>query len=737
MSDQIEEKTKLKICVIHDHLGFRGGGERTALLMAIALDADFITAYVHPDTFSDLQKKLGSRLIAFSKKVIQTRGVRFFWLRSLFFANKRLFYKYDVLIASGQTATEIVARFARPKATKIVYTHTTPRRVFDQYESSIRMYKPYLRPFYAVFAKLWKKLYLDSIRKFDFNIANSNCVRERVRKHTGGDANAVIWPPIMTENFKWISQEDYYLSFGRIDEAKRIELIVKAFQKMPDKKLIVASGGPRFDEVLKLAVGYPNIEVLGWVDERKLYELVGRCIASIYIPINEDAGMSHLETNAAGKPFLGVREGGLIESTIEGETGILINKNPSIKDIVKAAKLMSPDWCLSKREVCEKNAKKYDKDIFSEKIREVVRNNNPTIKLLGVDASRWEDPRFPSENRRTGVEVYSMNLIKELVPAAQEKGLRLKLYTPRTINELPLSCQKVIPGKKQWTKKYLSAELKHSPPDYFLTPSYYIPKNSPKNSFAVIHDIIFKSNPKNYSLIERIAQEYALKQNMKRSKRLITISENSSSEIMKYYRLPNDKLFVVPMGYQPKIDINRNSSRENLIIYIGRIEKKKSVDILVKAFSEFIKINNDWKLVLAGKPGYGSEQIDIMIKDLSLQDNVLMPGYIEENKKWELLASAKIFVHPSGLEGSSIPLLEAWDSGIPAIVSDAKIMKELGKDGVLYFTQNDEKSLLENMLKLSSDTELGTQIINKGRGILAGHSWKICAKTIIEMITTR
>ncbi|MFA6171865.1 MAG: glycosyltransferase [Patescibacteria group bacterium] len=724
----------MKIAIVHDHLGFRGGGERTVLLLALRLNADFITAYAHPDTFSEYQKKLGPRLAPLSNKIIGVRVVRFFWLRYLFWNNRELFKKYDLLIASGQTATEAVANYAKKTAVKIVYTHSTPRRVFDQYELSRNMYPMYLRPAYAAFARFWKWLYLRAVKKFDINIANSENVRKRIIAHTGGDASCVIWPPILTAEFKWRGQGDYFLSWGRVDEAKRVELIVKAFKKMPEQKLIVASGGPRLEIVKKIAEGAPNITVLGWIDDEKLKELAGRCRAAVYIPIDEDAGITHLEANAAGKPYLGVREGGLVESTVDGETGILIKADPGEEDVIKAVKTMTSEWCQSRRKICEDHAKKYDAEVFMRRLEKVVSDNNPERPVLGVDASRSENPKYPGEGRRTGVEVYSKNLIDCLIPAAKKAGIRLRLYAPYTLKNLPSEIQKVIPAKRNWTRRALAGELKYSPPDYFFTPAYYIPKNAPKNSFAAIHDVIFKSNPKKYSFFERLAQSYALNRNLKRAKKIISISEYSKSEIIKWCSVPLDRIAVIPMAYTPKKNLSRNKKRKNQIIFIGRLEKKKSIDILIKAFYEFKKGHAGWNLVLAGKPGYGYDGLLALISRLNLQNQITLTGYLEEEKKWRLLAESAILVHPSADEGSSITLFEAWDARTPAIVADIPVMRENGKDAALFFAPGNKNDLADKMSSLCGNDNMRSSLIEKGTASLYDLSWTKAAEDILGII---
>ncbi len=724
----------LKIGVVHDHLGSRGGGERTVLLLALKLGADFITAYLDKNTFPEYQNRLGKKLKPLSEKIITTRVVRFFWLRFLFWENRELFESYDILIASGQTATEVVARHAKPKTLKIVYTHTTPRRVFDQYEFSKNRYPWFLRGLYAVFARYWKWLYLRAIRKYDVNLANSESVRKRIKDHTGGDANGVVRPPILTEKFKWVEQGDYFLSWGRLDELKRVELVVQAFQKMPEQKLIVASGGPRENPIRELAEGYSNIEFLGWVSEEKLYELVGKCRAAIYIPIEEDAGMTNIEANAAGKPVIGVNEGGLRETIVDGETGILIKANPGEEDLIEAVRKMTPEWCLGRKETCITHSQKYSMEVFTERMRHFIRENDPRIPLLGIDASRWEDPRRPGEGRRTGVEVYAKELIENLIPLARKRGIRVRIYTPRTIEELPLEIQKVIPGKKQWTRKYLARELKYSPPDYFFTPSYYIPRIAPKNSFATIHDVIFKTNPEKYSFFERLRQDYVTGLNLKRAKKIFTVSQFSKNEIARIYEFNPEKIVVASIGHDPWPGIDRDLVREKNIFYIGRVEKKKSVDVLVKAFSIFHKTNPEWRLILAGKPGYGFEGIKKMIAHENLETSVRLPGMISDEEKKKIFSKSKIFVHPGSNEGSCIPLFEAWDARTPAIVSDAPMLKEIGANGALYFKAGNANDLALKISELAESESLRNELVANGMDNLKKLDWKETAEIILENI---
>ena len=90
----------------------------------------------------------------------------------------------------------------------------------------------------------------------------------------------------------------------------------------------------------------------------------------------------------------------------------------------------------------------------------------------------------------------------------------------------------------------------------------------------------------------------------------------------------------MPIGYDRKENLNLNLARENKIVFIGRIEKKKSPELLIEAFAGFLSNHADWQLVLAGKPGFGFIEIQQLIAKLDLTDNVVLPGYISEEEKF-------------------------------------------------------------------------------------------------------
>jgi glycosyltransferase involved in cell wall biosynthesis len=100
--------------------------------------------------------------------------------------------------------------------------------------------------------------------------------------------------------------------------------------------------------------------------------LVGNCIATIYIPIDEDFGMSPVESMAAGKPVVGVSEGGVLETVINGQTGVLMQNRLRIADVIDGVRRLDAKTALRMRPVCEGRAEVFSKARFSQRLKAYV-----------------------------------------------------------------------------------------------------------------------------------------------------------------------------------------------------------------------------------------------------------------------------------------------------------------------------------------------------------------------------
>lgn len=256
-----------------------------------------------------------------------------------------------------------LAVHAQKRGRRVYYCHTPPRFVFGEQAFFRARYPLWARPLFDVFAWWLRSRYVRAIRAMDVVLANSQCVQQRLLRDVGV-ASQVVYPPVQTDRFAWIEDGDYYLSVARLEPLKRVDWVVQAFRRMPGRRLVVASGGAEFDRLKAFVADAPNIHLTGWNDEATLQDLVGRCRAVVYVPRDEDFGLSPVEAMAAGKPVLGVAEGGLLETVLHGQTGWLVNgdENPqTLIDGLEQLELLNPP---SLRSACEQRARVFDAQNF-------------------------------------------------------------------------------------------------------------------------------------------------------------------------------------------------------------------------------------------------------------------------------------------------------------------------------------------------------------------------------------
>jgi glycosyltransferase involved in cell wall biosynthesis len=356
----------MKLIVLHDYFDIKGGGEKLILTLVKSLNSDLCFGFKGEVTYSfdDLQPNQLIDLNAYSNKL----GWRSIKLLNTFKNKTSFLNKYDTVIYSGLSS--ITAVHNHPNGKNILYCHTIPRFVYDLKDFYLSQATWWQKPLLQFLISYLQPRYERGFDQIDVVIANSENVKRRIKKYLNRDA-VVIYPPVDVDKYQWIKQGNYYLSTARLESHKRVELIVRAFMEMPDKKLIVASGGADLEALQNLAAGYSNISFTGWCDDEQWQQLMGKAIATIYIPIEEDFGMSPVESMAAGKPVIGVAEGGLLETVVDGETGILI-EDVSVDAVVEAVIFMSKDKALIMHAACEKRAQLFRTEVFLEKMLELV-----------------------------------------------------------------------------------------------------------------------------------------------------------------------------------------------------------------------------------------------------------------------------------------------------------------------------------------------------------------------------
>lgn len=338
-----------------------GGAERLIVDLARALGAEVVVPSFSEDIVSRYDP---GRIVPFrsldctlpAEPLRQVIGMRLF---------RKISLDYDFVICIDDMAVRYLARHVPH-----LYYMLTPRRaLYDMYYCFLAERSLPEKAVYVPGLALARYMDRRFVRKHVRNIACiSHTVRNRIQKVYQRDAR-VLYPPVHADRFFWEPPEGYWLSLGRVDKWKRVELQVEAFRMMPEKRLVVVGRVyPGYEQLVRNAP--ENVEFKHVQGEEEMRTLYSRCEGFITTAIDEDFGITPVEAMASGKPVVAVREGGYQETVLDGPCGRLVAPVPrEICTAVREVGERSRDF----RDACQWRAALFDYPVFAARARELIR----------------------------------------------------------------------------------------------------------------------------------------------------------------------------------------------------------------------------------------------------------------------------------------------------------------------------------------------------------------------------
>lgn len=360
--------------------------------------------------------------------------------------------------------------------------------------------------------------------------------------------------------------------------------------------------------------------------------------------------------------------------------------------------------------------------------------------IIGIDASR------SNVKQKTGTEYYSQEIIKNIIKA---DDFRFRLYSKTPLEYLDKKNNvenRVMKFPRLWSQFRLSYEIFKNSPDVLFIPAHTIPLYHGKKSVATLHDVGFRHFPELYTPLERIYHNFSMKFSVRHATKIIAISETTKKDLIKIYHADEKRISVIYHGFDQKKYYPKSKTEtppaeiaklSSYIYFIGRLEAKKNIKNLVKAYGilreeETIK----HKLVLAGRTGYQYEEIAEEINKLpkEIQKDIIQPGYVPDEIANHYLRFASIFAFPSYFEGFGMPLLEAMASGVPVVASNTTSIPEILDGAGLMSDPNRPDLIAENLKNVIENESLRKELIKKGLERAMFFNWEKAAKQTLEVI---
>ena len=273
--------------------------------------------------------------------------------------------------------------------------------------------------------------------------------------------------------------------------------------------------------------------------------------------------------------------------------------------------------------------------------------------------------------------------------------------------------------------------------DLLFCPSNIAPIWLPKKTKLVItlHDVAYKTFPTSVSKIFFWYYSYLIPKNISRAEQIITISESSKKEILRYYPQAQGKINVIPLGISAEFHPKEDIQKQRQILYIGSSNERKNLKGVIEAFfllpdsldlhlkivtSSFknLKISIDTQTLIERAKKYGKIHF--------------VSGLSHEELVDEYNCSLG-FIFPSFYEGFGLPPLEAMACGTPVIVSNSSSLPEICGDAALYIDPNNTKNMADTIIRLVENENLQQELRRKGLERVKHYTWEKAARKHMEV----
>jgi glycosyltransferase involved in cell wall biosynthesis len=243
-------------------------------------------------------------------------------------------------------------------------------------------------------------------------------------------------------------------------------------------------------------------------------------------------------------------------------------------------------------------------------------------------------------------------------------------------------------------------------------------------------------------------RSFIWKENMKwmpTADRIITISEFSKNEILKYLDYPEEKIDIVYPAvdhrlYQPikSKEILKQfniSDRDKVVLYVGSETPRQNVPDLIRAFNKLKKVMPNVKLLKIGESQSNDARAELLklIKQQDLVDDVIFAGYVAEPEMPEWYSAADLLVYPCEYAGFGLPPLEAMACGTPVITSNTTSLPEVVGDAGIMLDPHDEEKLSKEMYRVLNDEKLADNLIQMGLERAKLFDWDESAQQTMEV----
>lgn len=342
------------------------------------------------------------------------------------------------------------------------------------------------------------------------------------------------------------------------------------------------------------------------------------------------------------------------------------------------------------------------------------------------------------ETNPDGIGNYTINLMNALFKIDKENEYFIYSTHPFQTDKINI----VIPRLKLFPFKGIAWMVKvanHAKKinlDLLITPSNYLLSLLFNKTCPIIFDLTPVYHPEFYTWKGAMMYKFAIKYMIPKAYKIIAMTGTVKEELAKYIHIQPNRIQIVYPSMNMKlideaIDFVKFDLPKKYILTVSTLSPKKNIPALLDGFKEYLNFSNDneTKLVIIGRKGWKFDAIFKKIKSLNLEEDVIIPGYVDDKYMASIYKNARAFVMLSKHEGFGMPILEALFFNTPVIASDIPVFKECFYNAVTYVDPNNKNRLAQTINEVLSNPPLNNFDITK-------YSWEKSAKDLLNIINS-
>lgn len=301
------------------------------------------------------------------------------------------------------------------------------------------------------------------------------------------------------------------------------------------------------------------------------------------------------------------------------------------------------------------------------------------------------------------------------------------------------------PGSRLlWEQVVFPKHVRDAGIDLLHSLHYTQPLNLSCHTAVTFHDMTFFLYPQVHTRIRRMYFPLAIRASAKRADALIAVSESTRQDAIQILDIPPQRITTTQLGHDPAFkpirdDLIRREVREKyklperFILYVGTVEPRKNLPLLIRAYQRLVAAGSDYELVVVGRHGWMYGEVYNQIEASNLQERIHLAGYVDQADLPVVYNLASLFVYPTLYEGFGLPALEALACGVPVITTDTSSLPEIVAEAGVLIPLDDEQALFEAMKSVLKDRKLRQDMIQKGLIQAKKFTWKRTAQKTLQV----